>query len=111
DDWSYPYIATGVELGIVKGESETVFGIGENITREQMAVLSARMLEKNGIKIGTNKIEFSDNDIISDYAKEAVGTLAGASIINGVGNGMFAPLDFATRAESAVIINRMLKLK
>ena len=111
DDWSYPYIATGKELGIVLGESETIFGTGKNITREQMAVLCDRMLAKKDIKSAGKKLAFDDDDQISEYAKEAVGSLAGIGIINGVGDGMFAPLDFATRAEAAVIINRMLQLK
>ncbi|MCD8049531.1 MAG: S-layer homology domain-containing protein [Clostridia bacterium] len=39
-----------------------------------------------------------------DYAKEAVGVLSSAGIVNGMGDNLFAPLQYATRAQSAKIV-------
>ncbi|UKI38689.1 MAG: S-layer homology domain-containing protein [Clostridiales bacterium] len=47
---------------------------------------------------------------VSDYASEAVKALYSANILKGNENGGFMPKSFATRAETAVIINRVFKL-
>ena len=47
---------------------------------------------------------FTDADQISEYAQDAVYTLANAGIINGMGDGTFAPKANATRAQASVII-------
>ena len=46
---------------------------------------------------------------ISDYAKSAVFAMYEKGIALGTGDGSFAPLRNATRAEAAVIIYRLLK--
>ena len=51
---------------------------------------------------------FSDENEISDYAKNAVSHLAGTGIVNGVGNGLFAPKDAVTRAQAAKIIYELV---
>ena len=57
-----------------------------------------------------NKYAFSDSDQMSDYSKDAVAILAGAGIINGVGDNKFAPMQNATRAEAAKLISAVDKL-
>lgn len=47
---------------------------------------------------------FADAAQISDYAVNAVQTLANAGIINGVSDTEFAPKANATRAQAAVIL-------
>ena len=39
------YINAGVEAGLIKGVSADEFGIGRNITREDMAVIVARAMK------------------------------------------------------------------
>lgn len=107
--WYYPYILKGVEAGIVTGYSETVFGIGEFITRQDMAVMAYRAAMKNYISENETDV-FADEDKISDYAKEAVAVMAENGIINGKGDGNFCPLDTATRAEAAKIIYEIMEL-
>lgn len=102
--WYADYVNALYENGIIKGISETEFGVGNNVSRQDLAVIIYRLYIKNGNAINGEKTDFSDGEEISDYAKEAVAKLGYAKIINGRGNNLFAPKDFATRAEVAQLI-------
>jgi|GEM_PF-4582369 len=102
--WSEKYILTAVQNGLVKGVSETLFGIGENVTREDLAVMIYRSLSEEQKNIDLSGVEkFEDDALISDYAKTAVYTLRALGMISGHEN-CFRPTDSATRAEAAKIL-------
>lgn len=106
-EWYERYIGIACGAGIVKGYSTTLFGVGENITREDMAVMICRGAEAAGVSVDMNDnilTEFADNDDISDYAADSVYALRNAGVINGKDGNVFAPKDFATRAEAAKMI-------
>ncbi len=107
--WYYPYIAIAYEAGIVNGMSETTFGIGEKITRADMAVMLKRIMDyKNiGIEKKVAAYVFDDFDTIPDYARASVTALAQAQLMNGKGDNNFEGNASATRAESAVAIYRI----
>ncbi|MBR5157606.1 MAG: S-layer homology domain-containing protein [Clostridia bacterium] len=105
--WSYEYIAAAVANKIANGLSETEFGANEKITRQDMAVFCNRIIELKELNIKGDDVSFSDEDKIAPYASESVKALARAGIINGTGDGNFAPENNATRAEAAVIIYRL----
>ncbi|MBQ4631652.1 MAG: S-layer homology domain-containing protein [Clostridia bacterium] len=105
DAWYYPYISTASSHGIIKGKG-TVFGIGENVTREDLCTMAARTLEVAGYKIDECHLSFTDSSEVSDYAKNAVAFLANAGIIKGMPDGSFMPKNNTTRAEAAVFIYR-----
>ena len=75
-----------------------------------MAVMLYNLLKSNNAELNDGGEAFDDDEQISDYAKEAVYALAGAGIINGVGDNRFAPHGNATRAESAKVIFGAMKL-
>lgn len=104
--WYYEFICRAVNAGIIKGNPDGTFGIGKGITREDMAVIIFRCI--NETKSQNGDINFADTDEISEYAKEAVNALAKLGIIKGTPAGAFAPKAFASRAETAVIIERIL---
>ena len=110
DAWYKPYVLKAKNFGIVNGVSDTEFGIGSNITRQDMAVMISRTIEKLGIKIDAAEVdEFADNAMVSDYAKDAVSYMKSIGLIEG-NNNEFRPLDKLTRAESAKVIYELLKL-
>ena len=109
DDWFAPYVSCAVELGIIYGGSDSEFGTGQNITREDMAVIIYRAAEKKGINASYGGKSFDDEEDISQYAKESVKVLSENGIINGVGDNKFMPKKNAGRAEAAVIIYRCLE--
>ncbi len=98
-------------LGITKGTSDTEFSPNALITREQMATMMARVLNK----IGTNttiegpKEKFNDHTDISDYALESVYFMSANEIIKGMGDNTFSPKGTATREQAIIIATRMVK--
>lgn len=109
DAWYAHYVETGLASGVISGISETEFGIGRPITREDMATILYR-----GVKVAEYNMysvadtDFADKDTISPYAQEAVTALSGAKVINGMEDGSFMPKKTATRAEAAMMLYNLL---
>ncbi len=109
NDWFAPYIAAAVERKIILGISDTLFGTGVQITREDMAVIIYRAVMAAGRQLSGDGINFADENDASEYAKKPIRILADNGIINGIGDDRFAPKRNAYRAEAAVIIHRCVK--
>ncbi len=104
-DWSEPYIAKAVEMGIVQGMSETEFGKGKTITRQDIAVMCTRAMSVVGVKLPTaTPAAFTDMLHASDYAVESIGIMTEMGVINGYDDNSFRPVNNATRGEAAKII-------
>lgn len=110
DAWYYEFIQKAKASGLVSGVSENQFGVGANITRQDMAVIIYNAAKLKNV-VGNNEPEnfpFADDAEISDYAKEAVYTLKTMGIVNGIDSDNFAPKATATRAEAAMMIYNLL---
>ena len=79
------------------------------ITRQDMAVILCRALEKKNINLIAGEVVFSDESEISEYAKPAVVKLASSGILKGMSDGSFAPIGVLTRAQAAKAIDEALK--
>ncbi len=113
-DYRYEAVQTLYSLGIAKGVSSSVFDTKAPVTRQDIMTMIARAAEIAGLPLPRSQDEeellpFSDSDQVSEYARVAVATLIGNGIIEGSGN-QLSPLKPATRAEAAVIINRIYNL-
>lgn len=106
EDWFYPYIVRAYNSGVVSGISETEFGSGQMITRQDLAVMVYNALAAAGMVEDAEETSelFIDNENISDYAVQAVYYLKKAGIISGDENGAFRPQSYASRAETAKIV-------
>ena len=109
NEWYAEHVNTAYNMGIVSGDGKGYFNPDATITREDMAVI----IYNAGVQLAKFEkadkyIKFTDDSSISDYAKDAVYTLRNASIINGVGDGVFAPNDVANRASAAKIIYSLI---
>ena len=96
--------------GIVSGVDGNLFAPNDKITREQACVIIVRFANVIGINLSASQaaVTFSDNTSISSYAKDAVTTAQKAGLINGKGDNQFDPQGYATRAEVAAIMLRLL---
>ncbi|MGN0179824.1 MAG: S-layer homology domain-containing protein [Monoglobaceae bacterium] len=104
-DWARDYVNIAFSNGVINGYDENRFGGNDFITRQDMATMIYRAAVNSGMEfVAESSNVFSDSAEIEDYAKEAVHALYNTGIVNGVGNGAFAPLLNATRAEAAKII-------
>lgn len=110
DEWSYPYVSSAVKYGIVTGKQDGSFGLGEEITRQDMAAILARTMQKAGFAFDGYDELFADHADIADYARDGVYAMRQYGIINGVGDNQFAPLMNATRAMAAKMIYEMIKV-
>lgn len=106
--WYCSYVASAVNAGIVYGTGENTFGVGENITREDMAAIAYRAAGTLGEITDAESEKFADDEDISEYAKKAVYTLKANGIMNGKGNNEFEPKAYATRAEAAKMIHSLI---
>ena len=103
-------VAWANENGIVSGISEECFAPNEPITREQMAAIIYRYAAFEGYDITTSgSTSYTDNDNISDYAKDAVIWAAEKSVMTGNTDGSFAPKANTTRAQVASVFMRMIE--
>jgi len=95
--------------GIVKGITETEFAPDAEITREQMAAMIARYVGYKKIEVSAEgEVNYTDSNMISEYAKEAVNVANKLGILIGNTDGSFAPQKNATRAEAATLFVRLL---
>lgn len=108
--WATSYIATAQNLGIVNGNADGSFGLGTNITRQDMAVMIFRTFEALGIDLTAGNAQFADATEIANYAQKAVSALEKQGIINGMGDNTFAPVANATRAQAAKVIYVMMEV-
>ena len=101
-DWYATYINTAVELGIIKGTSDSSFGVGHNISRQDMALIMYRVAKYVGVDVAAKSGRtFTDTNSIDSYAIDAVSALYRAGIINGLADGVFGGQQTATRAQAA----------
>ena len=106
--WYYEFLASAYKAGVVSGITDESFGVGRNITRQDVAVIAARIIEY--LKPGTTvpaDTTLTDIDTVSDYAVSSVKLLNGMGIINGFDDGSFMPQNALTRAEAATIISKL----
>ena len=107
DDWFYKFVSSGYEAGVVSGISQTLFGKGMEITRQDVAVMIARALQ---LEANSGYELFYDDDEIAEYAKQSVYALKEKSIISGREGNVFVPAGKCTRAECAVMIKKAMDI-
>ena len=107
--WASGYIATAAAKGVIKGYADSTFRADQLINRAEMATMVIRALsvgQNNQTEtIGSN---FTDHAAIPSWAQSAVELAVKAGILKGLPGNVFGPLQNATRAETAVILTRML---
>ena len=109
--WYYAYVASAQQYGIVSGVSETEFGVGQLIRRQDMAKIICDVLQKKGLTLpSANDSVFADFSFVSDYARSQVLSAHALGIISGDEQGNFNPRDYAKRGESAKMIYGMLRV-
>ncbi|WP_103109761.1 phosphodiester glycosidase family protein [Brevibacillus reuszeri] len=95
------------EKGYVKGLTETTFGPNASLTRAQFVTLLARTFEWD--LPATPKLNFKDK--VPAYAQGAVQVAVSKGLVKGYADKTFRPDQTVTRAEAAVILDRLLNKK
>ena len=97
-------------LGVVTGVGGGNFNPNGTITREQAAVLVARLAEAIGQPLPPSAPTFADNNLISSWAVYGVGQMQASGIMGGVGNNNFAPRGQYTREQSIISLLRLFDI-
>jgi len=91
-------------LGVVTGVGNGNFNPNGLLTREQSAVMLVRLAYAIGQPLQTANPTFADNNQISSWALEAVGSVQASGIMGGTGNNNFSPQGDYTREQSIITI-------
>lgn len=106
DAWYSQAVAWAAERGIVSGYGSGLFGPGNQITREQMAVMLWRY---SGSPAPVNQtLSFSDADAAGGYARTALCWAVEQGIMRGNG-GRLDPKGLATRAHTAQMLKNFIE--
>lgn len=98
--------------GIVSGYEDGSFRPNEVITREQLAAILYRyaIFKSVDTSINADLSNFADATSISSWAEEALCWANTAGLVNGISDDLIDPQGTATRAQVAVIIERLIQL-
>lgn len=106
-DWAESHIKRVISAGLLSGYTDHTFRSGAQLTRAQLAVIIARAA---GLQLDeTAAMNFNDNTDIPSWAQKEVAAAVKAGLIQGKGDGSFAPNETATRAEALTMIIRLLE--
>lgn len=115
EQYYYLPIMWAAEKGIVNGYSKEVFAPEDKITREQFATILYRYADYKDLdvsfdfKTSENLKMYNDNDLISNYAKDAICWANYSRLITGTSATTLEPQGNATRAQAATIFMRFDK--
>ncbi|MCM1149307.1 MAG: S-layer homology domain-containing protein [Butyricicoccus sp.] len=109
--WYSDAVTWASNAGIVNGTGSG-FDPDGSITREQLAAMLYRYAGTLGMSTSASGdlSKFSDGGTTSDWARDAMSWAIGSGLISGKGNGVLDPIGSTTRAEVAVIMQRLVGL-
>ena len=104
-DWSANFIAAAYGAGLING-ADGKFRPNDTITREEICkIISSAIKAKAEVK----DLDFADANSISEWAKESVQIAYSLGIVNGMGDGSFAPKHNALREQAFVMLARFVE--
>ncbi len=107
------FIGAAAKAGIVAGNTDGSFKPNSPITREQMAMMMVRAMNYAGYSTSLNFQPSSYlqvfKDVKSIQSPESAARMIKEGIIQGVTATTFQPKGYATRAQAAVMLERLLK--
>ena len=104
-DWFYDVVLQLAKDGIVNGMTETTFEPQGTLTRAEFATMLYRV---SYAPVVTGESTYSDVKT-GDWYYDAVVWATEAGVVNGMGDGTFAPNDNITRQEMATMLYRLAK--
>ncbi|NHN33045.1 S-layer homology domain-containing protein [Paenibacillus agricola] len=114
-EWYVGAVAKAKEYAIIEGYEDGTFRPSQTITRQEAMVMIARAMKLAGLETNVNSAEqesvlagFADNKSIGGWARQAIAATVKNQLVNGLESGLM-PTSNITRAETAAIIQRMLK--
>ncbi len=114
--WYSGYIKTAVAYGIIKGYNSNTFGPGDMITREQAFTMLANAMKTTGLNAALADSDiasllgtYEDGARVAKYAGSSTAACLKTGIVTGRKNNILAPKAYVTRAEVAVMVEKLLQ--
>lgn len=114
--WYADYIKTATDYQLISGYGNNQFGPMDPVTREQAMAMIARAMKLTGLNPKTQDDEvnailadYTDGAAASAYARKSLAECLKSGVLTGRNGAMIAPKDDITRAEIAVLIQRLLQ--
>lgn len=113
-DWYNQAVQSAYRYGLISGFEDGTFRPMNTITREEAMSMIANAMKLTALKSSATQAEevlngFADASELSDWAKTAVLDCLGTGIAGGRSDTGLAPQSGVTRAEVAVMVQRLLK--
>ncbi len=113
DSWYDKGVSWAQSTGVTVGVSETEFAPDTPITREQISAMIYRYAKYKGYDVSAGENadiqSYTDADEITPYAVPAVKWAVGDGIMTGRTETTLVPLKYATRAETAALLSRVVE--
>jgi len=104
------YVAIATNAGYIEGVSDgqtLSFAPDRPITRAEAAVILNRMLS---LPTPVSARVFADSDTVPAWAESAMTALSANGLLNGNGSGCLAPTETMTRAQCAVLLEKVFSM-
>lgn len=112
--WAREDVAAVTQAGLMRGYSlkneQMRFGPDQPITRAELAVIAANVIQAYSIPEGHSSIEFKDADVFPTWAESSLHAAAATGLMSGDPDGAFRPVRPTTRAEAAALLYRLLDI-
>jgi hypothetical protein len=116
DKWYYSTIATASKYKLIEGYDDGTFLPNDKITREEAMTMITRAMKITNIDTDLSLDEvnnilsaFTDSEKVSDWARFDIAECIKTGIASGRSNNQIEPKENITRAETAVIIRKLLQ--
>ena len=104
--WYAGIVQAAFDKGVIQGDGAS-FRPDDPITREEMAVIAAKLAQTSGVSGNDTGGAFADEDQISGWSREYVKEAAELGLIQGFEDGSFQPGGDALREQAMVIVYRL----
>ncbi|MFK7695241.1 S-layer homology domain-containing protein [Paenibacillus sp. HJGM_3] len=106
-NWDYEQVAIALKAGYISGYEDGSMKPGDNVTRQEIAVMLASLLKLDTGKAG-DLSKFKDASKLPEWSKNAVGAVVGKGIFDGYEDGTLGYEKNITRAEAIVTLDRAM---
>ncbi|CAG7645008.1 hypothetical protein PAESOLCIP111_04856 [Paenibacillus solanacearum] len=115
-DWYADVIQTAYSGKLISGFEDGTFRPTDSITREQAMAIMANAMKLTGLKAklpsvqaGVSLGSFTDENSVAEWAKSGIADCLQAGIVSGRDGAHLDPKAYVTRAEVAVMIQKLLQ--
>ncbi|EGL19918.1 MULTISPECIES: S-layer homology domain-containing protein [unclassified Paenibacillus] len=104
-DWMYGEVAKAVQAKYIEGYPDGSFRPNASISRQEAAVIVARLLNKTAAQSET-AAAFRDQSAIASWGSSAIAAVVSSGVMSGYADRSFKPDAPITRAETIVTLQR-----